>query len=151
MTLHSETTQSQRPKSSFGPSHVTEKDSLKRHIKQVHEEKPLKCDICISSYAQKGHLKHHTEKFMKEKRLPCILAYCLWLISFWHTAIWHSPLLAYYHLAQSPFFPDFWHYPKKNGAWKVKLFGIFQNLKPKEVAKTYKNIICTYLKEVYFY
>ena len=151
MTLHSETTQSQRPKSSFGPSHVTEKDSLKRHIKQVHEENPLKCDICISSYAQKGHLKHHTEKFMKEKRLPCILAYCL-LAYF---------LLAYSYLAQSPFgilsfgivpfFPDFWHYPKKNGAWKVKLFGIFQNLKPKEVAKTYKNIICTYLKEVYFY
>ena len=41
--------------------------------------------------------------------------------------------------------------PKKTGAWKVKLFGIFQNPKPKEVAKTYTNIICTYLKNVYFY
>ena len=40
---------------------------------------------------------------------------------------------------------------KKTGAWKVKLFGIFQNPKPKEVAKTYTNIICTYLKNVYFY
>ena len=41
--------------------------------------------------------------------------------------------------------------PKKTGAWKVKLFGNFQNPKPKEVAKTYTNIICTYLKNVYFY
>ena len=40
---------------------------------------------------------------------------------------------------------------KNTGAWKVKLFGIFQNPKPKEVAKTYTNIICTYLKNVYFY
>ena len=43
------------------------------------------------------------------------------------------------------------HKAKKTGAWKVKLFGIFQNPKPKEVAKTYTNIICTYLKNVYFY
>ena len=42
-------------------------------------------------------------------------------------------------------------YTKNTGAWKVKLFGIFQNPKPKEVAKTYTNIICTYLKNVYFY
>ena len=39
---------------------------------------------------------------------------------------------------------------KNSGAWKVKLYGIFQSLKPKEVAKSYPNIICTYLRNIHF-
>ena len=43
------------------------------------------------------------------------------------------------------------HYPKNTGPWKVKLWGIFQNPKPKEMEKTSSNIICKYLKSIHFY
>ena len=40
----------------------SQKQALKKHISEIHEEgkKPFKCDICDQSSSQKGNLSKHT-------------------------------------------------------------------------------------------